>query len=324
MLTTPASTSAANERPPDPRLPDSGTPAQPTSTAPLTSTAPPDPQPNWQDFTYPTDPSQRPSNAQVPASESAPPQHRIPVFEYQWGDELVGQLLALPPRSNFGGKFAIIADPGVDNAMRAQVFADQLRSQGVPISYVAAHSSVRRASLYTSSHFLRIEWHILHRAHRAHSAHTHLSFPASARTSALAGSSFLLVTTLRIPMVCLASASVWRSITPLAETSPALPPHVVSHVFNQLGREACSVTSPRASRCSEATQPVTGWCTQTEVNNITTGKGNTWWSDYRCLDLRIASCATLNLSAAHCHRHILYYKISVPRDRPTARTRGRV
>lgn len=168
------------------------------------------------------------------------------------------------------------------------------------------------------------QWHILHRAHRAHSAHTHLSFPASARTSALAGSSFLLVTTLRIPMVCLASASVWRSITPLAETSPALPPHVVSHVFNQLGREACSVTSPRASRCSEATQPVTGWCTQTEVNNITTGKGNTWWSDYRCLDLRIASCATLNLSAAHCHRHILYYKISVPRDRPTARTRGRV
>ncbi|KAN0135222.1 hypothetical protein V8E53_007113 [Lactarius tabidus] len=116
MLTSPTTTSAANGRPPNSQLPDSDTPAQPTSTTP------------------PANPSQRPSNAQRPASESAPPSHRIPIFEYQWGDELVGQLVELPPRSNFGGKFAIIADPSVDNAMRAQVFADQLRSQGVPIS----------------------------------------------------------------------------------------------------------------------------------------------------------------------------------------------
>ena len=151
MLTVPISTSATNGRPPDPQLPGSGTPTQPTSTAPLASTAPPDPQPNWQDLASPTEPSQRPSSAQGPASESVPPQHRIPIFEYQWGDELVGQLMVLPPRSNFGGKFAIIADPSVDNAMRAQMFADQLRSQGVPISYVAAHTSVCEAFLSCSA-----------------------------------------------------------------------------------------------------------------------------------------------------------------------------
>jgi hypothetical protein len=217
MLTASVSTSA-NGRPLDPQLPDSSTPAQPASIAPLASTAPPDPQPNLQDFTYPTDPSQRPSNAQRHASESAPPPHRIPVFEYQWGDELVGQLLELPPRSNFGGKFAIIADPSVDNAIRAQVFAGQLRSQGVPISYVAALSSVGRALLSSSSHFLRTEEHIPHRAPRAHFAHTRSSSPASARTSVLAGSSSPSVMTPRIRTVYLASASASHSITPpLAE-----------------------------------------------------------------------------------------------------------
>jgi len=132
MLTTPASTSAVNGRPPDPQPPEPITSAQPIPAAPLASAAPPEPQPNWQDLTYPTDQSQRPSNAQVPAS--APPQQRIPVVEYQWGEELVRHLQGLPPRSNFGGKFSIIADPNVDNAMRAQVFTELLRRQGVPIS----------------------------------------------------------------------------------------------------------------------------------------------------------------------------------------------
>jgi hypothetical protein len=118
----------------------------------------------------PRDPSQRPSNAQVPASESALPPHRIPVsgFEYQWGNELVGQLFEATPTVELWWKFAIIADPSIDNAMRAQMFADQLRSQGVPISCVAALPSVGGASLsYSSesSHFLRTGEHTLHRAH---------------------------------------------------------------------------------------------------------------------------------------------------------------
>jgi hypothetical protein len=140
MWTTPTNTtSAANGQPPHSQFPESSMPSQPISTASLSSTAPPDHRPNWQDYTFPTQFPQRPRNAAPQAAPvNAPPAHRIPVFEYQWGDELVGHLLRLPPRSNYGGKFAIIADPGVDNARRAQIFADQLRSKGVFISYVAA------------------------------------------------------------------------------------------------------------------------------------------------------------------------------------------
>lgn len=228
MLTVPISTSATNGQPPDPQLSDSGTPAQPTSTPPLASTAPPDSQPNWQDLTYPTDLSQRPSNVQGPPSESAPPPHRIPILEYQWGDELVSQLLVLPPRSNFGGKFAVIADPSVDNAMRAQVFADQLRSQGVPISY-ATLPFVKHFS-----HVLRSGGHISHRARRAHSLHIRSSSPASVRTSALAGSSSLSVMTLRILTVCLASGSALLSITHLAEKclNSHHPPTNLAHMMS--------------------------------------------------------------------------------------------
>ncbi|KAH8987165.1 hypothetical protein EDB92DRAFT_2116152, partial [Lactarius akahatsu] len=46
-----------------------------------------------------------------------------------------------PHARNFGGKFAITTDPSVDNGMRAQIFADQLREQGVPIS--ERHSASR-------------------------------------------------------------------------------------------------------------------------------------------------------------------------------------
>ncbi|KAI9439281.1 hypothetical protein H4582DRAFT_128713 [Lactarius indigo] len=138
MLTTPA-TSATNGRPTHPQLPESGMPSQPPSTVPLPNTAPPDHRPNWEDYTYPTKPLQRPRDAPEPEATSSP--QRIPVFEYQWRDELVSHLLELPPRSNFGGKFAIIADPDVNNGMRAQTFADQLRTQGVPIS--ERHSALR-------------------------------------------------------------------------------------------------------------------------------------------------------------------------------------
>ncbi|KAH9051624.1 hypothetical protein EDB83DRAFT_2522031 [Lactarius deliciosus] len=140
MLTTPTTvTAAANGRPAHPQLPESSMLSQPLSTVPLPSTAPPDHRPNWEDYTYPTEPLQRPRNA--PDPEAAPSPQRIPVLEYQWRDELVSHLLELAPRSNFGGKFAIIADPDVDNGMRAQIFADQLRAQGVPIS--ERHSASR-------------------------------------------------------------------------------------------------------------------------------------------------------------------------------------
>ena len=177
MLTTPTSTSATNGRSPNPQLPESGTHTQPTPTAPLASTTPLDLQPNWQDFTYPTELPQRPSNAQGPAS--APPPHRIPVFEYQWGDELIGRLLRLPAHSNFAGKFAIIADPTVDNAMRAQVFAVILRSRGVPISYVAAHSSVPRASLFSLVFYGQGKSFRI--AHPERPPHTHARLPLQVR-----------------------------------------------------------------------------------------------------------------------------------------------
>jgi hypothetical protein len=190
MLTTPTSTSAVNGRPPDPpdpQLPETSTSAQPIPTAPLPSTAttaPPDSQPNWQDFTYPTDSSQRPNNPRGPASASAPPLQRIPVIEYQWGDELVSHLLGLPPRSNFGGKFGIIADPSVDNVMRAQMFAEQLRSKGVHISYVGSHTlPFRRAP-----HFLpfvscvpRGQGKTYRIAHTGHPSRTHALLPLQVR-----------------------------------------------------------------------------------------------------------------------------------------------
>lgn len=213
MWTTPT-TSAVNGYS---RLPESTMPSQPISTGSLATTAaPPDHGPNWQDYTYPTELTQRPSEA-APGPVLVPPPHRIPVFEYQWGDELVSRLSRLPPRSNFGGKFAIIADPGVDNAMRAQIFAVQLHSQGVPISYVASSAlSFAKPHLLPSSTGKDIP----HRAPRPLSTHTRCSFPVSVKTGVLAGSSSRSVTTLRILTACLASASAWRSITPpLAETS---------------------------------------------------------------------------------------------------------
>ncbi|KAI9451829.1 hypothetical protein BJY52DRAFT_1190737 [Lactarius psammicola] len=174
-------------------------PSQPLSTVPLARTAPSDQRQNWADYTYPTVLPQHPRNEPAPVSTSSP--QRIAVSEYQWSDELVAHLLGLPPRSNFGGKFAIIADPGVDNAMRAQIFADQLRSQGVPISYVAA--------LFRKDIPLRTP--------RALSTHIHYYSLAGARTGVVGGSLSLSATTLRIRTVCLASASAWRSTTPPAD-----------------------------------------------------------------------------------------------------------
>ncbi|KAH9019750.1 hypothetical protein EDB84DRAFT_1516436, partial [Lactarius hengduanensis] len=67
-------------------------------------------------------------------SDATAPLPRVNIPEYQWGEELVDALLALPPRSNFFGQFSVIADPDVDNSERAQMFRDQLRSKDLPIS----------------------------------------------------------------------------------------------------------------------------------------------------------------------------------------------
>jgi hypothetical protein len=55
-------------------------------------------------------------------------------IEYQWSDELIADLLELPPRSVFMGKFSIVADPAVNNSTRAHLFAGQLHARAVPIS----------------------------------------------------------------------------------------------------------------------------------------------------------------------------------------------
>ena len=83
----------------------------------------------------PTGSSQTASGQPRTAPTLVAPQ-AIHVPEFQWSDELIDQLSVLPPRSRFVGKFSVIADPAVDNAMRAHMIADQLRARGIPISCV--------------------------------------------------------------------------------------------------------------------------------------------------------------------------------------------
>ena len=73
----------------------------------------------------------------APATLVAPQTIHVP--EFQWSDELIDELAALPPRSRFLAKFSVIADPAVDNARRAQMFADQLRARGIPMSCVVVN-----------------------------------------------------------------------------------------------------------------------------------------------------------------------------------------
>jgi len=98
--------------------------------------APPQHYPSGHDHSrLPTGSSQSTSDQPRTAPTLVAPR-TIHVPEFQWADELIDQVLALPPRSRFVGKFSVIADPEVDNVRRAQMFADQLRARGIPISYV--------------------------------------------------------------------------------------------------------------------------------------------------------------------------------------------
>ncbi|KAN0114175.1 hypothetical protein V8E52_006973 [Russula decolorans] len=69
-----------------------------------------------------------------PRRTSASTVPRPGAMEYQWSDELIEALLALPPRSRYIGKFSIIPDPKVDNSTRARMFVDQLHARAVLIS----------------------------------------------------------------------------------------------------------------------------------------------------------------------------------------------
>jgi hypothetical protein len=71
-----------------------------------------------------------------PRRTSASTVPRPGAMEYQWSDELIEALLALPPRSRYIGKFSIIPDPKVDNSTRARMFVDQLHARAVLISCV--------------------------------------------------------------------------------------------------------------------------------------------------------------------------------------------
>lgn len=81
------------------------------------------------------DPSKSSNDQPRRTSASAVPPP-VGATEYQWSDELIEALLALPPRSRYIGKFSIIADPEVDNTTRAHLFATQLHARAVPISCV--------------------------------------------------------------------------------------------------------------------------------------------------------------------------------------------
>lgn len=76
------------------------------------------------------------SNDQPRRTSASTVPRPVGATEYQWSDELIEALLALPPRSRYIGKFSIIADPTVNNSTRAHLFATQLHAGAVPISCV--------------------------------------------------------------------------------------------------------------------------------------------------------------------------------------------
>jgi hypothetical protein len=132
--TNPATTAATSAQPPQ----GASTPVQLTGIVTSTSSVLLDPNLNKRSYYREhTMSSQLPRDA--PQLMSSLP-YDIDIPEYQWGEELVNALMALPPRSNFVGQFSVVADPDVDNSKRAQMFLDQLRSKGLPTTCAAAAS----------------------------------------------------------------------------------------------------------------------------------------------------------------------------------------
>ncbi|KAI0247380.1 hypothetical protein BJV78DRAFT_1285612 [Lactifluus subvellereus] len=117
-------------------------PATPSQAA-GTDATPPDHRSNGRDHDgHPTGTPQL-SGGTPRTAPGSPASQVIRIPEYQWCDELIDELTALPPRSNFIGKFSIISDPQVDNPARAHAFLDQLRAKGRPLISANITSSSR-------------------------------------------------------------------------------------------------------------------------------------------------------------------------------------
>ena len=86
---------------------------------------------------------------QLTSASTAPRPPPSKPIEYQWSDDLIEALLALPPRSGYIGKFSIVADPTVNNHTRARLFTRQLRDRAVHISCVVVPSP---ASTFPQDH----------------------------------------------------------------------------------------------------------------------------------------------------------------------------
>lgn len=83
----------------------------------------------------------RPTNGRQPRTTTPAAQPlRLQATErqFQRSDELVDALSELAPRSEFIGRFSIVADPAVSNIMQARMFADHLRAKALPISYATS------------------------------------------------------------------------------------------------------------------------------------------------------------------------------------------
>jgi len=223
----PATTSAACSQPSHQSCPGSGMP----------SSAPLDPYLNEHQAAT----SHRPKD--TPRLMSSLPRD-IDIPEYQWGEELVDTLLALPPRSNFFGKFSVIADPDVDNSKRHRCSWTKYAP---------------RASL--------------HRIHRNMSPATRIPpadarsvCTANARLGVKAGSLSLSTATPRTASECPVNVSVSHFYTRRDEISLWYSPHshhvccyVIHCLFGTTGQTHSSINSENAwNRCA-------WWCLQNEI-----------------------------------------------------------
>jgi hypothetical protein len=190
---------SAGQRPHDLLHPESFTPSQTTGS---TYTIPP--------AHRPTGSSQPSGSVPQTAPTPAAPARTIHIPEYQMCDELIAELIALPPRSNFVGKFSVIPDPEVDNLSRAHIFENQVRAKGLPIScgypppspflaLLFSHTSdvLSAAAGHPQPRLRTIQWAI----------HTRLFTPACVRSRAEVDLLSPSTTTTRILTVCSGSVS---------------------------------------------------------------------------------------------------------------------
>jgi hypothetical protein len=313
----PGATSAATSQPPHRSYLGSGiTPAHLPGAVTSTSTAPLDHERHHN--------RHRPASSQLPSDApglmSSPP-HRINIPEYQWCEELVDALFALPPRSNFFGQFSVIADPDVDNSKRAQMFLDQLRSKGLPTSYVAAasfgFSSLEPHPLCLFSSFFA--WVGKHRdlflVTRMLPAGTRSVSTVDARLVVKAGSSSRSTTTPHTCTVCLVNASAWHFYTPpldenLLWYSPSrtlLRDH--THTLCGSCTLPCSVLELHACACRLTTFPVLTPNRELFGSTIQYRGGPTNWTTFGQHFYRIRKCLELACIQYYCNLDVITFRV---------------